>query len=150
MMLVHLNDESFGFLHGYHKDKDLRELCHCMTFDLPLFNFGLYYLALNKTQKTRKSENEDISSWLLFFLKIVNGQAEKSLDILKGETIEHLLSEKQLELWNWVLSLDKKEFSRRLKLFCKKRLKPFQVPIKVDFQDEVLHSHRFKKTRKFN
>ena len=45
---------------------------------------------------------------------------------------------------------DKKEFSRRLKLFCKKRLKPFQVPIKVDFQDEVLHSHRFKKTRKFN
>ena len=35
------------------------------------------------------------------------------LDILKGETIEHLLSEKQLELWNWILSLDKKEFSRK-------------------------------------
>ncbi|MDB2550258.1 Fic family protein [Rickettsiales bacterium] len=72
-----------------------------------------YYLALNKTQKTWKSENEDISKWLLFFLKIVNGQAQKALDILKGETIEYLLSEKQLHLWNWALSLDKKEFSRK-------------------------------------
>jgi len=45
---------------------------------------------------------------------------------------------------------EKKEFSRRLKAFCKERLKPFQVPVKVDFQEEVLHSHRFKKTRKFN
>ena len=72
-----------------------------------------YYLALNKTQKTWKTEKEDISQWLLFFLKIVNGQAQKALDILKGETIEHLLSEKQLELWNWSLSLEKKEFSRK-------------------------------------
>lgn len=72
-----------------------------------------YYLALNKTQKTWKSENEDISQWLLFFLKIVNGQAKKALDILKGETIEHLLSEKQLALWNWALSLESKEFSRK-------------------------------------
>ena len=72
-----------------------------------------YYLALNKTQRTWKSENEDISDWLLFFLKIVHGQAQKALDILKGETIEHLLSEKQLELWNWALSLEKPEFSRK-------------------------------------
>ncbi len=72
-----------------------------------------YYLALNKTQKTWKTDNEDISTWLIFFLKIVNGQASKALDILKGETIEHLLSEKQLELWNWALSLEKKEFSRK-------------------------------------
>lgn len=72
-----------------------------------------YYLALNKTQKTWKTKNEDISQWLLFFLKIVDGQAQKSLDILRGETIEHLLSEKQLKLWNWALSLEKKEFSRK-------------------------------------
>ena len=72
-----------------------------------------YYLALNKTQKTWKTENEDISSWLLFFLRIVDGQAQKALNILKGETIEHLLSEKQLKLWNWALSLEKKEFSRK-------------------------------------
>lgn len=72
-----------------------------------------YYLALNKTQRSWKTDDEDVSSWLLFFLKTVNKQAEKALAILKGETIEHLLSEKQLELWNWALSLEKKEFSRK-------------------------------------
>ena len=45
---------------------------------------------------------------------------------------------------------EKKVFSRRLKDFCKERLKTFQVPVKVTFQDEMLHSHRFKKTRNFD
>lgn len=58
-----------------------------------------YYLALNKTQRTWKSKKEDISQWLIFFLKIVNGQSQKALKILTSETIEHLLSEKQLALW---------------------------------------------------
>ena len=53
-----------------------------------------YYLALSKTQKTWKSKNEDISDWLIFFLRIVNNQAQKALKILQSETIEHLLSEK--------------------------------------------------------
>jgi Fic family protein len=57
------------------------------------------YLVLNKTQRTGKSKKEDISQWLIFFLKIVNGQSQKALKILTSETIEHLLSEKQLALW---------------------------------------------------
>lgn len=72
-----------------------------------------YYLALNKTQRTWKSKKEDISQWLIFFLKIVNGQSQKALKILQGETIEHLLSEKQLALWQWAQSLSKKEFARK-------------------------------------
>ena len=72
-----------------------------------------YYLALNKTQRTWKTEQEDISQWLVFFLKIVNSQSKKALEILKGETIEHLLSEKQLALWQWVQSLHSKEFARK-------------------------------------
>jgi Fic family protein len=72
-----------------------------------------YYLALNKTQRTWKSEKEDISEWLIFFLKIVNLQAEQALKILQGETIEYLLSEKQLALWEWAQSLPSKEFSRK-------------------------------------
>jgi len=72
-----------------------------------------YYLALNKTQRTWKSEKEDISEWLVFFLKIVNSQSKQALEILKGETIEHLLSEKQLALWQWAQSLQSKEFARR-------------------------------------
>ena len=72
-----------------------------------------YYLALNKTQKTWKTENEDISDWLLFFLKVIDFQAQKSLEILKSETSEHLLSHKQQELWRWASSLHSKEFSRK-------------------------------------
>jgi len=72
-----------------------------------------YYLSLNKTQKTWKSKKEDISNWLIFFLKIVNNQAQKALQILQDETIEHLLSEKQLALWQWAQSLLNKEFARR-------------------------------------
>lgn len=72
-----------------------------------------YYLSLNKTQRTWKSKKEDISQWLIFFLKIVNGQSQKALKILQGETIEHLLSEKQLALWQWAQSLPSKKFARK-------------------------------------
>ncbi len=76
-------------------------------------NKSEYYLALNKVQRTWKSKKEDISEWLVFFLKIVNLQAVKALKIFQDETIEHLLSEKQLAFWQWVQSLPNKEFSRK-------------------------------------
>lgn len=72
-----------------------------------------YYLALNKTQKTWKSKKEDVSEWLIFFLKIINGQAQQALKILQGETVEHLLSEKQLALWQWAQNLPTKQFARK-------------------------------------
>jgi len=71
-----------------------------------------YYLALNKAQKTWKTKQEDISSWLLFFLKIVQFQAREALKILEGDKIEYLLSEKQLLLWQWANDLSTKQFSR--------------------------------------
>lgn len=45
---------------------------------------------------------------------------------------------------------EKKVFSRRLKEFCRGKLQSFKVPVKVEIEDQALHSHRFKKTRKFN
>lgn len=72
-----------------------------------------YYLALNKTQKSWKNKNEDISHWLLFFLKIVNNQAKTALNILQNEETDNLLSKKQVELLDWALSLNLKEFSRK-------------------------------------
>jgi len=72
-----------------------------------------YYLALNKTQKTWKTEKEDISPWILFFLSVVKKQALNALDILKQDSIEHLLSEKQLSFWTWAQKLEDKEFSRK-------------------------------------
>jgi Fic family protein len=71
-----------------------------------------YYLALNKTQSTWKTKNEDITPWLLFFLKIIKSQSEQALKIIEGDSIEYLLSEKQLTFWNWVNKRDS-EFSRK-------------------------------------
>lgn len=72
-----------------------------------------YYLALNKTQKTWKGKKENVSEWLLFFLRIVQAQARQALRILEGDSIDHLLSGKQLELWRWASGLAGAEFSRK-------------------------------------
>lgn len=72
-----------------------------------------YYKALNQTQTTWKQEKEDISPWLLFFINTIKIQANDALKILEGDDIEYLLSQKQLELWHWVLSLNNQEFSRK-------------------------------------
>lgn len=72
-----------------------------------------YYLALNKTQSTWKTDQEDIAPWLLFFLNIVNKQAEQALNLMEGDNIDYLLSEKQLALWQWITSNGMQEFSRK-------------------------------------
>ncbi|HCU01479.1 TPA: Fic family protein [Candidatus Nomurabacteria bacterium] len=69
-----------------------------------------YYLALNKSQKTWKKKTEDITPWIIFFLKTVLKQAELSLNLLTGEKIEDFLSEKQLQVWQFALS--QKTFQR--------------------------------------
>ncbi len=76
------------------------------------FNKIDYYLALNKTQSTWKTEIEDITPWLLFFLRIIKTQSDQALKIIEGDNIEYLLSEKQLILWNWI-NKRALEFSRK-------------------------------------
>ena len=70
-----------------------------------------YYLALNRTQRTWKTEQEDISAWLVFFLEVVRQQSREALEILSGDEIENLLSGKQIALWQWANSAG--EFSRK-------------------------------------
>ena len=65
-------------------------------------NKNEYYLALNKSQKTWKTDKEDISLWLLFFLQILFKQTQMAIALLSKESIEHLLSEKQLAVWNYL------------------------------------------------
>lgn len=75
-------------------------------------NKAAYYLSLNKTQSTWKSEHEDVTPWLLFFLDAVKRQSEHALQLLEGDNIEYLLSPKQLKLWHWAKASGT-EFSRR-------------------------------------
>jgi acyl-coenzyme A synthetase/AMP-(fatty) acid ligase len=42
---------------------------------------------------------------------------------------------------------DKKEFALRLKMYCKKKLQPFKIPVKITIDNEQQFSDRFKKKR---
>lgn len=72
-----------------------------------------YYLALNKSQSSWKTRKEDVTPWLIFFLSVVKTQAIQAMEILESGNIEHLLSPKQLELWQWILQNPSAEFSRK-------------------------------------
>jgi Fic family protein len=72
-----------------------------------------YYLALSQAQSSWKSAKEDITPWLRYFLEIVRAQATQALALIEGDRIEHLLSEKQLALWQWAQGRNKAEFSRK-------------------------------------
>ncbi len=70
-----------------------------------------YYLALNKTQKTWKTEQEDTTPWLHYIFEIFRQQAREAQRILEGDQFEYLLSEKQLVFWQWAGT--QAEFSRK-------------------------------------
>ena len=72
-----------------------------------------YYLALNRTQGTWKSGKEDITPWLSYFLSIIKAQADQALALIEGDTIETLLSEKQLALWHWAQMRNEPTLSRK-------------------------------------
>jgi Fic family protein len=61
-----------------------------------------YYLALRYSQKTIKSPNETILPWIAFFLKIMLAQAKAAVDLITGDNMEKLLSEKQLAVWRFL------------------------------------------------
>lgn len=44
---------------------------------------------------------------------------------------------------------DSKEFSRKLKSYCKSKIQPFKVPVKIFIEDDALYNDRFKKKRNF-
>ena len=61
-----------------------------------------YYVALRRSQKTIKSEREDIIPWLEFFLNILLLQAKQATELLSKENVEMLLSPKQLAVWKYL------------------------------------------------
>lgn len=65
-----------------------------------------YYLALRKSQKTLKTEDETIIPWLDFFLTIFLRQSEMAIDLLSKENIERLLTQKQLAVWGYLQKVD--------------------------------------------
>ncbi len=60
-----------------------------------------YYLALNKTQKSWKTDSEDMKEWLLFIMDVFFKQAEEAQKLLEQDQFEYLLSDKQMAVWQW-------------------------------------------------
>jgi len=65
-----------------------------------------YYLALRKSQKTFKTEHENITPWLDFFLTIFLKQSQMAVELLSKENIEKLLSKKQLAVWQYLQEVE--------------------------------------------
>jgi Fic family protein len=65
-----------------------------------------YYLALRKSQKTFKTDNEDVTTWLDFFLTILLKQSQMAIGLITAENIETLLSPKQLAVWEYLQTVD--------------------------------------------
>ena len=61
-----------------------------------------YYLALRRSQKTIKTEKEDVTPWLEFFLNIFLQQSRTAVTLISEENVEKLLSEKQLAVWHYL------------------------------------------------
>jgi Fic family protein len=69
-------------------------------------NKAEYYIALRKSQKTIKSQKENIIPWLEFFLNICLAQTKQAIELLSKENIERLLSPKQLVVWQYLMQTE--------------------------------------------
>jgi Fic family protein len=69
-----------------------------------------YYVALNQTQQSWKTDDEDISSWALFFLNVLEIQGEQALKLMTEEPTELFLSDLQKQVWDYANSVE--TFSR--------------------------------------
>lgn len=65
-----------------------------------------YYLALRQSQKTFKTHKETIIPWLNFFLTIFLKQSKMAVELLSKESIEKLLSVKQLAVWEYLQKIN--------------------------------------------
>ena len=58
-----------------------------------------YYLSLRATQNNHKTDHEDITPWVNFFLNVLIEQTERARKIMESDQPEKLLSEKQLQIY---------------------------------------------------
>lgn len=65
-----------------------------------------YYMALRRSQKTFKTDHEDIAPWLDFFLTVFLKQSKMAVELLSKENIEKILSAKQLAVWRYLQTVD--------------------------------------------
>lgn len=61
-----------------------------------------YYVVLRRSQKTFKTDSENITPWTEFFLNVLLMQSKLAIELLSKENVERLLSPKQLVVWRYL------------------------------------------------
>lgn len=61
-----------------------------------------YYVALRQSQKTFRTEKENIVPWLTFFFKILSEQSKRAITLISKEEVNKLLSPQQEIIWNYI------------------------------------------------
>ena len=61
-----------------------------------------YYIALRQSQKTFGTDDENIVSWLTFFLRIVLEQSKRAVELLSRAQTENLLLPQQEIVWKYM------------------------------------------------
>jgi Fic family protein len=82
-------------------------------------NKAEYYIALRKSQKTMRGRKPDISPWLEFFLTVIFKQANLAIQLLSKESVDKLLSPKQIVIWEYLQGVDEAstgEISKKTKV----------------------------------
>jgi len=65
-----------------------------------------YYLALNTTQQSWKTDSEDMSPWMLFFLSVLETQSQQAIALMLDEPVNLFLSEMQQQIWDYIQTQD--------------------------------------------
>lgn len=83
-----------------------------------------YYMALRKATNTWKTGKEDITHWFFYFLKILDTQGNKAILLTKQKSVENLLSENQVKVYNLFLEnhlnlLGRKEIAQKTDISIK-------------------------------
>ncbi len=65
-----------------------------------------YYMALRTSQKAIHADQNDITAWITFFLKIVYIQSQMAIDLLSDKNIEKTLSSNQLAAWQFLQKIN--------------------------------------------
>lgn len=65
-----------------------------------------YYVVLRRSQKTLKTDSENVAPWMEFFLNVLLTQSKMAIELLSKENIEKLLSKKQLSVWQYLQEVD--------------------------------------------
>ncbi|MFA5000732.1 MAG: Fic family protein [Candidatus Paceibacterota bacterium] len=61
-----------------------------------------YYVALRQSQKTFRTDKENLFPWLSFFFKIIIEQSKNALQLLSKEEVGKLLSPQQQIVWEFI------------------------------------------------